>query len=326
MTASPTLTIGIPTFNRRKSVVARVNELFSQPLPKGVDVMVIDNHSDDGTLEALAEMAKGNSRLTVLQNPENLGYAGNFLALLRSAKAEYLMYNSDEDSIVLEDLERFVGFLNAKKPDFVSPQARCHGRIYRGQGKDGPISPTDFRLATFYISGITYRVPSASRFTDFVSDLTRTNTYALLYPQTLLLAALLTSTESFWYPTVMTIKQEQLPTHIRNEKGSSYTAPDARVRQGLDLVLFFDSLIEESKHLAPEEIARIQEMKRAAARRIPGVLRLSISREMPDVLPGFDEGLVRLYKGQSRLHQNISRVKAVVRDPRRLARLFRKRA
>lgn len=324
MTARPTLTIGIPTYNRRKSVLARLDELFSAPLPEGVDVLVVDNHSYDGTFEAITELAQNNPRLHALQNPKNLGYAGNFLALLRNAKADYLMYDSDEDSIVLEALDGFVEFLTEHHPDFVSPRASCHGRIYRADGRFGAIATSDYRLATFYLSGITYRVSRAMQLVDFVEHQTQTNAYGFLYPQTILLAALLTRPQSFWYPATLTVKQEQLPTHIRNEKGDSYTTPDARVRQGIDLVRFFNFLANELEGLSSEEGDRILEMKNAAARRIPGVLRLSISREMPDLLPGFDEGLASLYKRQSVAHKNLARIKAVIQSPKKVFRLFRR--
>ena len=294
-------------------------------MPEGIDVLVIDNHSDDDTFEVITDLANNHPRLKVLQNPRNLGYAGNFLALLRNASADYLMYDSDEDSIVLDALDGFVNFLKERQPDFVSPRASCHGRIYRADGRRGEILPEDFRLATFYLSGITYRVSSAAPFVDFIDAQTQSNTFAFLYPQTVLLAALLKRPRSFWYPETLTVKQEQLPTHIRNEKGGSYTTPDARVRQGIDLVKFFDTLTEAPGEVAPEEVSRIREMKMAAARRIPSVLRLSISREMPDLLPGFDEGLANLYRRQSAAHRNLARIETVIKNPKALIRIFSRR-
>ena len=49
----PVLTIGIPTFNRRDAVLERLQELLSFDLDRKIEILIIDNHSSDGTISAL---------------------------------------------------------------------------------------------------------------------------------------------------------------------------------------------------------------------------------------------------------------------------------
>lgn len=119
------LTIGIPTFNRRDAVLERIQELFAKPLPSNVSVLVIDNHSTDGTFDALLEAQREFPELRVTQNSENLGYAGNLFRLFEEAETDYLLIDSDEDEVLIDKIVDFLEFLDNKKPSFLLAASHC---------------------------------------------------------------------------------------------------------------------------------------------------------------------------------------------------------
>ena len=49
----PILTVGIPTFNQSEAVCTRLKELIALEISDQIEILVIDNHSTDGTSENL---------------------------------------------------------------------------------------------------------------------------------------------------------------------------------------------------------------------------------------------------------------------------------
>lgn len=67
----------IPVFNRAKTVADAVKSALSQETKFSFNVIVVDNHSTDGTAEILAELARENEKLIVLNpNRRDLGIGG----------------------------------------------------------------------------------------------------------------------------------------------------------------------------------------------------------------------------------------------------------
>ena len=319
MTEKVTLTIGIPTFNRRDAILERVRELFENPLPRNVSVLVVDNHSTDGTYECLLEESGKRDRLRVLRNPENLGYAGNFFRLFDEVDKGYLLVDSDEDEVLVEKLPEFLKFLEKNSPSFVSPQAIVFDRVYRGGGKSGEIAPAEFRKSSNYLSGITFDVSSAREACARVRAVVTQNAAAHVYPQVLVVAEVLSSRRrAFWYPEAITFKRQQLQSHITNPDGGAYFHLVGRYQQNLG---FFDYLSKAAsdKSTSVNAASAFEAMLKAAGGRIFHDFRKGLGRENPDLLKAFDHSGRRFYQGW------FGKLVLAVREPGRILLYIRRR-
>ena len=93
--AEPALSVIIPTHNRRVSVLATLDSLaVVVPADVAIEVIVVDDGSDDGSAEAVASWS-GSSPVTVLTQP-NRGAAATRNRGAARARADYLLFLDDD--------------------------------------------------------------------------------------------------------------------------------------------------------------------------------------------------------------------------------------
>lgn len=108
----------IPVFNRIKTVKDAVTSALNQKSSFSFNVIVVDNHSTDGTTELLDEMATKDSRLIhIVPQNRDLGIGGCWnLAIHHELCGEYAVQLDSDDTYSGEDtLEKIVGVF--KKED-----------------------------------------------------------------------------------------------------------------------------------------------------------------------------------------------------------------
>lgn len=108
MTAPARVTIGIPTRNRARLVADLVARCLRQSRDSA-RVIVSDNASTDGTLQALA--AFDHPSLRVLRQERDLGMVGNWNACLAAAETDWFVLLSDDDVVspdFVENVERAI--------------------------------------------------------------------------------------------------------------------------------------------------------------------------------------------------------------------------
>ena len=86
----------IPVFNRRDLVVQAIDSALAQDVD-GMELVVIDNCSDDGTWELLQSLH--HEKLRCLRNNKNLGLFGNFNRCGDEAKGEYTIFLCSDDRL-----------------------------------------------------------------------------------------------------------------------------------------------------------------------------------------------------------------------------------
>ncbi len=94
-----TATVVIPVFNRIRTVKDAVESALSQECPFPFNVIVVDNHSSDGTTELLADLALRDGRLVhVIPERNDLGIGGCWnLAVHHELCGEYAVQLDSDD-------------------------------------------------------------------------------------------------------------------------------------------------------------------------------------------------------------------------------------
>ena len=132
------VTVGIPTFNNAPTLRQAVESVLAQTYP-GVQIVVSDNCSTDGTAEIGRSLAAEHDRVRYLRQPTNLGNYGNFRAVLRQATTPYFMWLGGDDVIDPSFVARTVAVLEAD-PGVASCTSRV--LLIRENGERIPASGT----------------------------------------------------------------------------------------------------------------------------------------------------------------------------------------
>lgn len=113
-----TASVVIPVYNRARTIRDAVQSALGQVCSFRFNVIVVDNHSDDGTTDILAEMARNDSRLVHIipqRNDLKIGGCWN-LAVHDGHCGEYaVQLDSDDVYSGPDTLEKIVGAFRSQK-------------------------------------------------------------------------------------------------------------------------------------------------------------------------------------------------------------------
>jgi len=94
----PIITVGIVTHNRREELMLSIRSVYNQGLDN-IEILVVDNNSEDGTMEALQ---KEFPSVRIIRLEENLGCPGGRNYIYDYARGEYII-NLDDDGFLESD-------------------------------------------------------------------------------------------------------------------------------------------------------------------------------------------------------------------------------
>jgi hypothetical protein len=137
--AEPQVSVLIPVFNRRDLVGKAIRSALSQS-PEALEVIVGDNHSDDGTWELLQGFR--DDRLRVFRNESNCGLFGNFDRCAAEARGEYCIFLCSDDRLAPGFIESALRVLRSA-PNAVLLTSR--GRLIDADGIPGRTIADRFR-------------------------------------------------------------------------------------------------------------------------------------------------------------------------------------
>jgi dolichol-phosphate mannosyltransferase len=116
----------VPTYNERENIGLLLDRLLA--LPYGLEVLVVDDNSPDGTGELVAERRAADPRIHLLRRPGKLGLGSAYVAGFRYALSEGAQYVFEMDADFSHDPAAIGGFLEAaEQADLVLGSRYLHG-------------------------------------------------------------------------------------------------------------------------------------------------------------------------------------------------------
>lgn len=144
------ISICIPTYGRGDIVYENVLKCLESK-NDNIEVVVSDNCSDDNTEELLSKIE--DTRFKYFKNKYNNG-ADNLISVLTYATGDYLLLTSDEDTIIIENLEKIMPILENEKPAILKGSASLFGNPYM-KHRNG-VYHKGFEAISVYDSGCKY--------------------------------------------------------------------------------------------------------------------------------------------------------------------------
>ncbi|ENU2807668.1 glycosyltransferase family 2 protein [Campylobacter coli] len=100
----PQLSIIIPLFNSCDFILRALQSCINQTL-RDIEILVIDDKSEDESVKIALELAKKDERIRIFQNDENLGtFATRNLGVLKS-RADFIIFLDSDDFLALNACE-----------------------------------------------------------------------------------------------------------------------------------------------------------------------------------------------------------------------------
>jgi len=107
------LSIAIPTYNGAKTIRETLDSIVSQ-LEDGVEIVISDNASSDGTAEIIREYQVMHPVIRYFRNDENLGADRNFDLAVQRATGKYVWFFGDDDKMCCGGIRKVLDVLSAE--------------------------------------------------------------------------------------------------------------------------------------------------------------------------------------------------------------------
>ena len=119
--SGPILTIGIPTWNRENELRECLDIVLPQVTAEtGVEILVCDNASEDGTSLFVRDLASQYSFLQYERHSKNIGADRNFIEVLKRAAGIYVWILSDDDFLSDGAVRNVVSLIRNHTPSCVT--------------------------------------------------------------------------------------------------------------------------------------------------------------------------------------------------------------
>jgi len=110
-----TLSIVVASYNTKDLTVACINSIIKLDPKLDYEIIVVDDGSKDGSVEALKEIDKNNSKVRVIINKENLGYVRTNNKGIRASSGKYVLLLNSDTVVRKGALEALVKFAQNHK-------------------------------------------------------------------------------------------------------------------------------------------------------------------------------------------------------------------
>lgn len=110
MTEQPLVSVIIPCYNAEKYVEMSVRSIMNQTY-KNLEILIIDDCSNDSTYEILESLAKSDKRIILEKNEQNLRIVKTLNKLVLKAKGKYIARMDADDISASNRIEKQVEFM-----------------------------------------------------------------------------------------------------------------------------------------------------------------------------------------------------------------------
>jgi amino acid adenylation domain-containing protein len=139
----PLVSIVIPAYNAEKDIAQAIRCAISQTYPE-VEIIVVDDGSQDGTVQTAREILKSNFKgcWSVLELGVNRGVSAARNAAVKQAKGEWIQFLDSDDAIAADKIEAQMKCARAAGPD-VSAIYSSWRHVYLEDGNFVPAGPVN---------------------------------------------------------------------------------------------------------------------------------------------------------------------------------------
>lgn len=166
------LSILIVNWNTRDLVVACINSILKNAPPFAYEVIVVDNHSQDGSADALTALFGHNKKIHLLPQLRNLGFARANNSAYQNCAGEYVLLLNSDTEVLPGALEKMAAYLDGRKdagilgPRLLNPDGSVQRSVRRFPGLwAGVLTLTGlhriFRPRRYLMDGFDYSRESA---------------------------------------------------------------------------------------------------------------------------------------------------------------------
>lgn len=127
----PRVSICLPNLNNRPYLPERIATIEEQTFTDW-ELVVCDNHSDDGAWEFFQELATRNPKVRIQQKPKEGLYA-NWNNCIRECRGEYVYIATSDDTMAPDCIAKLVAALDAHSD---CDLAHCPMRVIDGEGRE----------------------------------------------------------------------------------------------------------------------------------------------------------------------------------------------
>lgn len=108
----PKIIIVVPTYNEKNNISKLLPQIFNLRI-EGLNVLVVDDNSPDGTGQAIEELKKDNNRLAILHRGSKQGLGKAYVAGFKEALKQGADYIFEMDADLSHDSKYIPDFLKA---------------------------------------------------------------------------------------------------------------------------------------------------------------------------------------------------------------------
>ena len=246
------LTIGIPTFNRKRVVKKNILNILSDKFlfEKDINLIVSDNGSADDTFDTLCDIQKQHKfgkKFKIIRNKKNLGFTKNIFKLFKATTTKFLLLTSDEDFIVKKNFYLLKNFLKEKKVTFACSQILINGVRMQGKNYTRNLKAKEWNSGA-HMSGLVYDVEAVNAIISKYYPLLIAK--HLYYPQNNIIAELMIThpCSQYFFKYPLTQKKYNETTYISANKKYPYWTIPGRCENHFAEEKYF--LIRHSKEIS----------------------------------------------------------------------------